>query len=64
MAMATAQYNLGRMYLKGEGVAADNGTAFQWFRRAAKQDNVPAEFELSHLYATGRGIPKRTRRRR
>jgi TPR repeat protein len=36
-----AQYNLGEMYHKGEGVECDNKTAAHWYLKAADQGYVP-----------------------
>src|SRR4051812_18409637 len=48
---ADAQYNLGRLYARGEGVPQDDRKAVDWFRRAAKQKNVDAEYNLAGMYA-------------
>ena len=37
---AHAQYLLGRMYRKGEGVPQDYKTAFKWYKLSAEQGNV------------------------
>ena len=34
---AQAQFNLGKMYAKGQGVRQDDAQAVQWFRKAAEQ---------------------------
>ncbi|MGN6843432.1 tetratricopeptide repeat protein, partial [Neisseria sp. P0021.S006] len=34
---AKAQFSLGKMYYKGEGVRQDYAQAVQWYRRAAEQ---------------------------
>ena len=34
---ASAQYNLGLMYLEGQGVKQDNAEAYAWIRTAAAQ---------------------------
>ena len=41
---ATAQYNLGVMYDKGEGVLKDEAEAVRWFQLAAEQGNATAQF--------------------
>lgn len=53
---ARSQYQLGQMYLKGEGVEADAATALKWFRLSADQDYSPSLFNLAELYYTGRGV--------
>src|SRR5215831_1010791 len=55
---APAQYNLGLMYLKGQGVSQDFGQAMQWFRRAADQGDAPAQYNLGLMYTNGRGVPQ------
>lgn len=39
---ADAQYNLGCLYVRGEGVPPDLASAEEWFRRAADQDDLDA----------------------
>jgi Sel1 repeat-containing protein len=40
---AVAQYNLGTMYFKGEGVAVNTHLAIQWLEKAALQDHTDAK---------------------
>lgn len=51
-----AQYNLGRMYYNGEGVAQDYSEANKWFDRAAAQQYAPAQNSLGILYDNGHGV--------
>lgn len=44
------------MYHKGEGVEGDYATAAEWFRRAAKQGYVMAQFNLGLMYYNGDGV--------
>ena len=37
---ANAQFNLGQMYRRGQGVVQNNKTAVKWYRLAAEQGNV------------------------
>ena len=53
---ATAQYDLGRMYDRGEGVAEDDREAARWFRKAAEQGHAKAQHRLGFMYATGEGV--------
>ena len=46
------QFELGRMYLRGFGVARDDGTAVQWLRRAAERGQPEAQVLLGNLYKT------------
>jgi len=55
---ASAQFNLGLMYAKGEGVPKDDAEALRWYRKAADQGNALAQSNLGVMYANGRGVPK------
>ncbi len=43
---ASAQFNLGIMCGHGEGVPQDYAEAAKWYRLAAEQGNVKAQFKL------------------
>jgi TPR repeat protein len=51
-----AQFNLGLMYARGEGVAADDAQAAVWFAKAADQGLAQAQFNLGMMYAHGKGV--------
>jgi len=53
---AEAQYNLGRLYYDGRGVAQDYDQAALWFRAAAEQGDSDAQDELGNLYLSGEGV--------
>jgi TPR repeat protein len=55
---AEAQFNLGIMYFRGEGVAQNHAEAIMWFRRAAAQDDPDAQFNLGVAYAEGQGVSR------
>lgn len=55
---AMAQYWLGMMYLKGQGVEQDYENAGKWFRKAAEQGIPQAQYKLGELYYRGNGLPK------
>jgi TPR repeat protein len=55
---AFAQYDLGVMYDKGEGVLKDYPQAVKWYRLAAEQDYVEAQIHLGVMYANGQGVSK------
>ena len=55
---AKAQYNLGVMYHKGEGVPADHAEAVKWFRKAAEQGYAKAQYNLGVMYRIGDGVPQ------
>ena len=54
----SAQYNLGLMYAKGEGVAQNHKKAIKWWRQAAEQGDAEAQFTLAMMYYTGMGVTK------
>ncbi|MEH6646523.1 tetratricopeptide repeat protein [Sulfitobacter sp.] len=54
--MASAQYNLGQMYRKGEGVIQDYAEAVKWYRKAAEQGYALAQSNLGVVYASGEGV--------
>lgn len=56
---ADAQYVLGELYLKGDGVKRSFPAAAQMFRRAAEKGNLArAQYALGLLYQRGLGVPK------
>jgi TPR repeat protein len=53
---AIAQFALGVMYDKGEGVLQDDAEAVRWYRLAAEQGDAHAQFNLGNMYTGGRGV--------
>lgn len=53
-----AQYDIGNMYLKGQGTARNAKEAFDWFSKSAEQGYSRAEYKLGYLYQRGNGVPK------
>lgn len=53
-----AQFNLGMMYARGDGVAEDFAQAASWFRKAAEQGQVEAQARLGGMYARGIGVER------
>jgi TPR repeat protein len=53
---AEAQYALGFMYARGQGVKQNNAEAAKWWRRAADQGNTFAQYNLGALYDNGEGV--------
>ncbi len=51
-----AQFRLGLLYFKGEGVPSDYTKASNWFRLAAEQGNAEAQLKLGILYTGGLGV--------
>ncbi len=53
--MASAQFSLGVMYARGQGVPQDYQAALKWFHRAAEQGHASAQDNLGLMYERGRG---------
>ena len=53
---AAAQYWLGVMYNKGQGVQQDYVKAAKWYRKAADAGYFKAQTNLGVLYANGHGV--------
>ena len=54
-----AQYELSAMYFGGYGTPKNYKEAVKWLRKAAKQGNPLAQFDLGEMYYyKGRGVPK------
>ncbi len=51
----TAQFILGLMYAKGQGVKQDYTQARLWFQKAAEQGNTTAQYNLGTMYKAGQG---------
>ena len=46
------------MYSKGHGVHQSDKEAVTWYRKAADQGHVNAQFNLGVKYVNGQGVPK------
>jgi uncharacterized protein len=55
---ADAQFLLGAMYGRGEGVERDYTTAVTWYRKAADQGHPGAQWSLGTMYQDGREVPR------
>lgn len=55
---ATAQYTLGMMYSKGQGVMQNDIEAAKWFGEAAEQGDAEAQVNLGMMYYHGYGVPE------
>jgi len=52
---ADAQFNLGLLYRKGQGIDKNDRAALMWFIRAAKQGMADAQYNAGVMYMEGRG---------
>ena len=55
---AMAQYWVGVMYMKGQGVEQDYEQAGEWLRKSAMQSVPNAQYKLAKLYSQGKGVPQ------
>lgn len=55
---AKAQFDLGVIYGRGEGVPENFAKALEWCQKAAEQKYAPAQYQLGKLYAHGAGVSK------
>ncbi len=53
-----AIYNLGYLYLHGDGVAKDCEKAIELLEKSANQGNAEAQCSLGYIYIDGDGVPK------
>lgn len=54
---ARAQYDLGLMYDKGQGVPQSDAEAMRWYERAAEQGEPRAQYNLGLMHLNGQGVP-------
>lgn len=54
--VTAAQFNLGRMYVHGQGVTQNHERAVFWYRKAAEQDHPAAQTDLAFMYYHGQGV--------
>ncbi len=55
---AGAQYFIGYMYYKGQGVDQDGEEAVKWLRKAAEQGDVKAQLRLGMMFRLGLSVAK------
>ena len=53
-----AQFEMGQIYRRGEGVAKDRTKAAEWYQKAAAQGHVLAQSMLDNMYDNGDGFPR------
>lgn len=51
-----AQYQLGMIYMRGDGVNVDAKSAVEWFKRSAEQGHRAAQLALADCYTYGWGV--------
>lgn len=55
---AKAQYDLGLLKAKNQGVEKDFKEAVKWYRKAAEQGDDDAQYNLGVMYENGQGVEK------
>ncbi len=55
---AEAQYCLGLMYARGQGITKDHGVAFTWFDKAFTNGYIGSAYFLGKMYLIGLGTTK------
>ncbi|WP_419905054.1 tetratricopeptide repeat protein [Kiloniella sp.] len=55
---ADAQFNVGLLYLRGQGVTQDYNVAVKWFRLAADQGYTKAQYNMGIAHNRGAGAKK------
>ena len=55
---AVAQFNVGVLYLNGEGVEKDAKVAFEWFKKAAEHGYAVAQSNVGVFYLNGEVVEK------
>ena len=53
-----AEFDLGQMFLRGNGVAQNHTVAALWFELGAHASYGAAQYQLAQMYETGDGVPK------
>ena len=53
-----SQYDIGNMYLKGQGTGIDEKKAFEWIKKSADSDYLKAQFKIGFMYLKGLGTKK------
>ena len=53
---ADAQFNLGVVYERGQGVLQDYKESVKWYRKSAEQGDYGAQYNLALMYSKGQGV--------
>lgn len=56
-----AQYQIGIMFLEGEGMKANPEDAAYWFRKAAQNGHAPSQFAIGECFMNGIGVQQDSR---
>jgi len=56
--VSQAQYELGLVYMSGEGVSKNYNEGVSWLKKAAEQGHAQAQYNLSLAYYKGNGVAK------
>ena len=54
--IAAAEYNLGLMFSRGEGVPSDDKEAVKWYQLAAEQGLAQSQTNLGLMFGKGQGV--------
>jgi Sel1 repeat len=55
---AKAEYNLGIIYGRGQGVPPDQSESTKWIRKSAQKGYAAAQFDIGLWYFKGDGVPQ------
>lgn len=53
-----SQYDVGNMYLKGQGTHVNEAKAFKWFMKAAKNKHTKSQFKIGFMLLNGTGTKR------
>ena len=53
---AQAQFELGQLYARGQGVIQNHRKALDWYLKAADQGLAEAQYNLGIVYGSGNGV--------
>jgi ATP-dependent protease ClpP protease subunit len=55
--LAAAQFNVGVLFEKGQGVTQNYAEAARWYIKAAEQGDAEAQYDVALLFERGAGVP-------
>ncbi len=53
-----AQFKVGDIYYRGQGIPKDYQEAIKWYQKAAENGNVEAQYILAWMYYKGKDVPQ------